>query len=270
MRRAWIVAAAFLACVIAGGIALFLALQSVIGSGPAGSRSSSAGPVVPDTAAYITLTLDSRTASIGMYWLDDQDRGLRSIQRLRSYVEHTGDRLRFAMNGGMFRKDHSPVGLFIQHGRVLSPLDTSSGPGNFYLKPNGVFLVRKDHTAAIVTTDRFEYLSNIDFATQSGPMLLIDGAIHPVFVKGSEHLNVRNGVGVRDDGAVIFAMSRDKVSLYDFASYFKALGCRNALYLDGFVSRCYCPEKNCTQLDGDFGVMIGITEKDAKARPALE
>ncbi|MBS1914158.1 MAG: phosphodiester glycosidase family protein [Bacteroidetes bacterium] len=244
-------------------------MQSVIGPGPAQSHEPSAGAIAPDSASYVTLTLDPRSAPIQMYWLDDQDRQLRSIQRLRSCEERRGCRLRFAMNGGMFRKDHSPVGLFIQHGRVLSPLDTSSGWGNFYLKPNGVFLVRKDRSAAIVTTDRFEYLSNIDFATQSGPMLLIDGAVHPVFVKGSDHLNIRNGVGIRGDGAVIFAMSRGKVTLYDFATYFKALGCRNALYLDGFVSRCYLPEKSWTQLDGDFGVMIGISEKSGRSAPAL-
>ncbi|MEP7220441.1 MAG: phosphodiester glycosidase family protein, partial [Bacteroidota bacterium] len=200
-------------------------------------------PVVrkPDTATYVSFMLASGVTPIRMYWRDDSGGDLRSFQRIRSYEEQRGKHLRFAMNGGMFQKDHSPVGLFIQNSRVLSPLDTSSGWGNFYLKPNGVFLVRKDHTAAIVTTDHFVYTSDIEFATQSGPMLLIDGAIHPVFEKESEHLNIRNGVGVRGDGTVIFAISRSKVTLYEFASYFKEMGCRNALYLDGFVSRCYLP-----------------------------
>jgi uncharacterized protein YigE (DUF2233 family) len=260
MRREWMISAAFLACVVAGGILLIQALQPDIK--PDGPALRSMPPVAgePDTARFISLMLRSGTSPIGMYWRDDTGGDLRSLQRLRSYVEPKGKRLRFAMNGGMFQKDHSPVGLFIQNGHVLSPLDTTSGWGNFYLKPNGVFLVRKDHTAAIMTTDHFAYTNDIEFATQSGPMLLIDGAIHPVFEKDSEHLNIRNGVGVRSDGTVIFAISREKVTLYDFATYFKEMGCRNALYLDGFVSRCYLPEQNCLQLDGDFGVMIGVTE----------
>ncbi|HXB14083.1 MAG TPA: phosphodiester glycosidase family protein, partial [Bacteroidia bacterium] len=78
---------------------------------------------------------------------------------------------------------------------------------------------------------------------------------------GSKNLNIRNGVGILPDGKVVFAMSKSEINFYDFAEYFKNLGCRNALYLDGFVSRAYLPEQNWIQTDGDFGVLIGITEK---------
>lgn len=91
-------------------------------------------------------------------------------------------------------------------------------------------------------------------------MLVIDGAIHPAFKQGSANLNIRNGVGILPDGKIIFAMSRQEINLYDFAQYFQSLGCKNALYLDGFVSRTYLPEKNWTQTDGNFGVIIGVTK----------
>jgi uncharacterized protein YigE (DUF2233 family) len=91
-------------------------------------------------------------------------------------------------------------------------------------------------------------------------MLLIDGAIHPAFRKGSQNLNVRNGVGILPDGKALFAMSKTEINLYDFAEWFQRKGCKNALYLDGSVSRTYLPEKNWTQMDGIFGVMIGVTE----------
>ena len=89
-------------------------------------------------------------------------------------------------------------------------------------------------------------------------MLLINGQIHPAFKKGSSNLNIRNGVGILPNNKVIFAMSKQEVNFYDFAQYFKNLGCKNALYLDGFVSRTYLPGKNWEQLDGNFGVIIGL------------
>jgi uncharacterized protein YigE (DUF2233 family) len=264
MRREWIIPAAFLACMVAGGILLFRELEPDRGPDATSPRRAPEPTGQPDTSRFVSLMLKVDADPIGMYWRDTDGRDIRSLGKLRDYEEERGNRLRFAMNGGMYRKDHSPVGLFIQNGHVLSPLDTSDGKGNFYLKPNGVFLVRKDRTATIVTTDRFIYTGDIAFATQSGPMLLIEGAIHPVFEKDSEHLNIRNGVGVKPDGTVVFAISLTTVTLYDFAMYFRNMGCRDALYLDGFVSRCYLPEKNLMQLDGDFGVMIGVVEGDAK------
>lgn len=260
MKTRWIIPAVVLACLIAGAIVVFLVMQPHPAPIPMPPRPVPSDTRGPDTSRFVSFLLNAGAGPIAMYWRDENGNDLRSLQSLRSYEEERGKRLRFAMNGGMYEKDRSPVGLFIQHGRVLSPLDTSSGKGNFYLKPNGVFLVRKDRSAAVVATERFTDTGDIEFATQSGPMLLIDGAIHPVFEKNSHHFNIRNGVGVRPDGAVLFAISRDTVTLHDFATYFKEMGCRNALYLDGFVSRCYLPEKSWTQLDGDFGVMIGVAE----------
>ncbi len=163
------------------------------------------------------------------------------------------------MNGGMFKPDNSPQGLFIQKRKTLSPLDTSSGSGNFYLKPNGVFYITTGNVPVICTTADFKDDGKIKYATQSGPMLLINGQIHPAFKQGSANLNIRNGVGILPGNKVIFAMSKAPVNFYDFASYFKNLGCVNALYLDGFVSRTYLPEKNWIQTDGNFGVIIGVT-----------
>ena len=164
------------------------------------------------------------------------------------------------MNGGMFKKDNSPQGLYIQNGKTLAPPDTLSGAGNFYLKPNGVFYITLDKQAFICKTNDFSDNGKIIFATQSGPMLVINGKIHEAFAQNSTNLNIRNGVGILPNGKVIFAMSKEKINFYDFARYFKDLGCKNALYLDGFVSRTYLPEKNWTQTDGDFGAIIAVTE----------
>ena len=111
----------------------------------------------------------------------------------------------------------------------------------------------------VTTIDVVTSNPDIMYATQSGPMLVINNNIHPVFVKGSKNLHVRNGVGVLPDGKLLFAMSKDVITLYDFAEFFKSHGCKNALYLDGFVSRTYLPKEKWEQLDGNFGVIIGET-----------
>ena len=91
-------------------------------------------------------------------------------------------------------------------------------------------------------------------------MLLIDGKIHSAFNSESTNLNIRNGIGILPDNKIVFVMSKKEINFYDFANYFKKLGCKNALYLDGFVSRTYSVKDNWLQTDGNFGVMIGITK----------
>jgi uncharacterized protein YigE (DUF2233 family) len=207
---------------------------------------------------FITYTVDCKKQNIAMYWKDDKDNNFSSIGNLQSWLAKRGRKLVFAVNGGMYGPGHSPKGLFIENGLVQSPLDTSSGAGNFYIKPNGVFYITNGVVPAICDTKNFQTNGKIKYATQSGPMLVIEGAIPATFKQGSTNLNIRNGVGILPDGRVVFAMSKAPVNFYDFANYFKAMGCKNALYLDGFISRTYLPEKNWLQTDGDFGVIIGI------------
>jgi uncharacterized protein YigE (DUF2233 family) len=210
---------------------------------------------------FITRIVNVQNEDLKLYWKNDRGEIINNFSNLKSLVESKRQTLLFAMNGGMFNKDFSPQGLFIEQQVSISPLDTSSGDGNFYLKPNGVFYITTDNKAQVCQTTDFIDNGNIKYATQSGPMLVINGEIHPVFKQGSTNLHIRNGVGILPDNNVIFAMSKDKINLYDFASYFQSLGCKNALYLDGFVSRTYLPEKNWVQTDGKFGVMIGVTKQ---------
>ena len=211
--------------------------------------------------AFIDLVVaPTEVAKIEFYWKDDNGEIFKSIRNVKAYVEKHGQKLRFAMNGGMYQEDQKPLGLFVQNGKTITPLNTRSAQGNFYLRPNGVFGLRKDNTAFLVTTENFKDDGRIKYATQSGPMLLVDGKINEQFAESSDNLNVRNGVCVLDDGRVIFAISRRTVTFYAFAVHFRNAGCRNALYLDGFVSRMYSPEKDLHDLDGDFGVIIGLAE----------
>ncbi|NOS92874.1 MAG: hypothetical protein HOP30_13200, partial [Cyclobacteriaceae bacterium] len=182
-------------------------------------------------AEMVTYTVDPKTQHVQLFWKDDAGQIVKSIQNLKNFVESKNAKLLFATNGGMFDSDYSPHGLFIQNKVKLTKLDTASGQGNFYLKPNGVFYLTDDHVPVVCQTTEFKEHTSIRYATQSGPMLVIDGQIHSAFRQGSKNLNIRNGVGILPDNKIVFAMSKNPINLYDFASYFQKLGCKNALYL---------------------------------------
>ena len=129
------------------------------------------------------------------------------------------------------------------------------------MQPNGIFSINKDNKARICETKNFKTATNTQYATQSGPLLVIDGSIHPAFTEGSKNTHIRNGVGILADGRLLFAMSKKRINFYDFASFFLQNGCKNALYLDGFVSRTYLPSKKWQQDDGNFAAIIATTSK---------
>jgi uncharacterized protein YigE (DUF2233 family) len=208
----------------------------------------------------VSYIVDINSQEIKFYWKNDSGKPYKSILNLKNRLEKKNETLLFAMNGGMYKEDNSPLGLYIEDGKVLSRLNTADASGNFYLKPNGIFYITQNKKAVICQTSEFSKKAKIKYATQSGPMLVINGQIHSAFEEGSANLNIRNGVGILPDGKVIFAISKEPINFYDFAKYFQDLGCKNALYLDGFVSRMYLPEKNWLQTDGNFGAIIGVTQ----------
>lgn len=210
----------------------------------------------------LSYIADPKTEDIRFYWKDDQGTLLRSIGGLRQYVERQNRQLVFATNGGMYMTDNTPLGLFIENGKEIKKLNRHTGDGNFYMEPNGVLYLTNANKAVICATSVYKNNGDIVFATQSGPMLIVNGNYHPAFKKGSANLNIRSGAGILPDGRILFAISREPINFYDFATYFKEQGCMNALYLDGFVSRAYIPNQDWEQLDGDFGVIIGVSKQE--------
>ena len=206
------------------------------------------------------VKIDLRKTDVHFFWKNKKRQLIRSLENLKKETETDGKELLFATNAGMYQRDRNPQGLYIENGEIIKPLDTlQNGYGNFYLQPNGVFFMHEKKAGILPSTIFQNKKQSVSWATQSGPMLLIDNKIHPAFKEGSTNLNIRNGVGMISEHELVFVISQKEVNLFDFAMLFKEkLNCKNALYLDGFVSRAYIPQLNRNDLDGNFGVMIGI------------
>ena len=161
---------------------------------------------------------------------------LRSFEALETYLGPRASMLLFAMNGGMYDEDGRPIGLYVEDGKQLHAINLKQGGGNFHLMPNGVFALDAEGRVSVTPSKKFE-AEGSRWATQSGPMLVIEGKLHPAFDANGESLNIRNGVGACGENVAWFAISEDPVSFGRFARLFRdELGCPNALFLDGAVS----------------------------------
>jgi len=209
---------------------------------------------------YLVYHYKPTDGELKMYLKDENGKNFRKFSNLKSSLNQKGVELIFAMNGGMFTPEYTPAGLFIENGEQLNKINrVKDAPGNFHLTPNGVFGIHSNGRFDISATEKFMNSGNLSFATQSGPMLMINGEYHPAFNKGSKNLNIRNGVGVLPNGEALFVMSKKRVNFYDFASFFKSHGCENALYLDGAISQTYILNEAEESLNrGNFGVIIGV------------
>ncbi len=175
-----------------------------------------------------------------------------------------GQKLSFGMNAGMYHTDRSPVGLYIEQGRQERGLITSEGPGNFGLLPNGVFCISEGKARVIETLRFARQEPACRSATQSGPMLVIDGALHPRFLPDSTSRYVRNGVGSSADGTrVVFAISNNAVTFHQFGTLFRdVLKTPNALYFDGSISRLYAPALRRHDAGFPMGPIVGVIAPD--------
>lgn len=210
---------------------------------------------------FTVCTVDAASADLRLFLRDrDTGRPLASFGNVEERLEAAGERLVFAMNAGMYHSDRRPVGHYVEDGETLAPVISSAGPGNFGMLPNGVFCIAEGRADVVETLRFIDEAPACRHATQSGPMLVIDGALHPRFLPDSDSRHVRNGVGSSGDGRTVwFAISEAPVTFHEFGSLFRdALGAEQALYFDGSISRLYAPALN--RHDGGFpmGPMVGV------------
>jgi uncharacterized protein YigE (DUF2233 family) len=170
----------------------------------------------------------------------------------------------FAMNGGMYGDDLKPVGYYVQNGERLKELDRGDGDGNFYMKPNGVFFGSGGSWRVLGSNTFFNTVGDRpQFGTQSGPLLLVDGKLHPEIQDDGPSRAIRNGVGVDAGGKAHFVISDVPVSFGQLARFFRdVLKVQNALYLDGQVSSLWDPARG--RMDkGRVGPIIVVTKRAA-------
>jgi uncharacterized protein YigE (DUF2233 family) len=185
------------------------------------------------------------------------EEAIRRLADLEASLGSKASHVAFAMNAGMYDEDGRPIGLAIVEGRQVRAINRRTGGGNFHLMPNGVFQVHRDGHAEIVTSDKWQASPTIRLATQSGPMLVIDGKVHPKFSHDGSSRHIRNGVGIAPDGSALFVISDDDVSLGKFARFFRdQLKCGNALFFDGAVSALWDPANHRRDLAKPLGPLV--------------
>lgn len=211
--------------------------------------------------------------NLQVVWKDAQGLPYQTFGRVQSSLKQQGKTLKFIINAGIFQPGGAPCGLHIEAAKELHPINLANAEGNFHLQPNGVMWIESTATTCaprIASSPDFvkrrEVIrglsdTRITTAVQSGPMLLLDGKRHPAFKEGSPNRLHRNGVGVDANNRVVFAITADgqTVNFWDFAGLFLQLGCRNALFLDGNLSKMAV---NPTQSvsSGPLGAMFVVAE----------
>ncbi|HEV3271897.1 MAG TPA: phosphodiester glycosidase family protein [Candidatus Methylacidiphilales bacterium] len=233
---------------------------------PLVARADDPSPALQSVAfrgqSFLVRSVDPHKDDLRLFWKDDDGNLLHDFVALEKFAASKGGRLLFAANAGMFEPDFRPVGLLVQEGAEISPLNLNEGTGNFYMKPNGVFVLNEKHDALVVESSAYTaLLTPVAWATQSGPLLVHGGDINADFNVDSKSRKIRSGVGVTKDGTIIFALSRAPVTFYDFAALFLTkMQCPNALYLDGDISAFHVPGMK-DAVPRAFGPMFGLVEK---------
>ena len=173
-----------------------------------------------------------------------------------------GKQLGFAMNAGMYHEDRSPVGHYIENGKEQMRVIPNAGPGNFGMLPNGVLCIQSGSVRVIETLEYNEDRPECRYATQSGPMLVIEGKLHPRFLVDGTSRYIRNGVGTTEDGKkAVFAISDRSVTFHRFGRLFRdELKLPNALFLDGNVSRIHAPSLSRSDRGRYLGPIVGVVE----------
>ena len=214
-----------------------------------------------DNFPYSVCEFDPRTTHLATYNLDKSGVPLGNFNALSFMLSAEGKKLIFAMNAGMFGQDLRPIGLYIENGALVKKINRRNGGGNFHLKPNGVFFLQNGQAQVMESEAYVKLQAMPEFATQSGPMLVIEGDIHPKFSPTGASAKIRNGAGVRADGTVVFVMAEAPVNFYRFAALFRdTLACPNALFFDGSVSSLYSSELNRNDQLVPLGPMVGAYE----------
>ena len=216
-----------------------------------------------DGAEFTVCRVDPAAEDVRLFLRDDAGAPYASFRGVNRALSDDGKTLGVAMNAGMYHTDRSPVGLYVEEGETEREIVTNAGPGNFGLLPNGVLCLTED-SARVIESRLFDAdPPSCTYATQSGPMLVIDGDLHPRFLPNSDSTYIRNGVGVGTDGTLYMAISNEPVNFHTFGRLFRdSLAVPDALYFDGNISRLYDSGSGRHDAGWPMGPIIGTVTED--------
>jgi len=242
------------------GIWMLVGLMPAHSAGPASAPACTEAGF--ENSRFIVCLYRRDHDSLQLAWRGAKG-ALGSFEALAGWLGGNAARVRFAMNGGMYDEKQDPVGLLVLSGRLQHHTSLAAGKGNFYLLPNGVFWAEADGSVHVDETRKFRARDVVPkWATQSGPLLVNAGKLHPAIADNGASLFVRNGVGVRDTDHAFFVISSEPVSFGRFARFFRDhLHCQDALYLDGAVSSLWAPDLGRRDTRSGLGPLIVVTEK---------
>ena len=210
--------------------------------------------------AYVVCEVDPTREKLRLFRSDESGDAYGHFSMLKAELASEGEELVFAMNAGMYHEDRSPVGFYLEDGREEMRVISGPSQGNFGLLPNGIFCIGDGWARVIETRDFLARRPACRHATQSGPMLVIDGELHPKFLADGTSRFIRNGVGTTEDGqTAIFAMSDAPVNFHTFGRFFRdVLKLPQALYFDGNISRLYAPGISRHDAGFAMGPVVGV------------
>ncbi len=214
-----------------------------------------------EARTFVVCRADLERDRVKIAYAGADGRRLGNFAALRRDYLRDGMAMKFAMNAGMFHPDFRAVGLLVVDGKTLVPINRGTGFGNFFMQPNGVFMIDAEG-ARVLATHEFRNHAP-DFATQSGPLLVDRGMIPNTvaFRAGSTSRTVRNGVCAPTPRRVAFVITEGKVNFHEFARFFRdELHCTDALYLDGTISSLYAPALRRADDHSPLGPMIAVVE----------
>lgn len=223
-------------------------------------------PHVFEDKRYTVCEVAVAREPLQLFLRDDEGQPFLHFDVLERWLGARGQRLRWAMNAGMYHPDMAPVGWLVTNaqGKVetVAPLNREGGRGNFFLLPNGVFLLSTRGAAVLSTEEAARWAQPVTLATQSGPLLVHHGQLHPALLPASNSRFVRNGVGVSASGSAWFTISDEPVNFHEFARFFRDhLQCADALYFDGNVSSLYDPALPRHDRHAVMGPILAVVER---------
>ena len=238
---------------------VWLALCLSAGLGACNASEVAVQTVHANNGVAIDVIKVEKLADLRLYLNNSGGRAYQSFAGVRGGLPAC-ERMLFGMNAGMYHANYQPVGLYVAQGKQFTPLNTDRGFGNFFMQPNGVLAWNAEQAWIGKTADYAGQNLQAAYATQSGPMLVINNQINPQFLPDATSKKIRNGVGIRGK-TLYFAISQKPVSFYQFAQVFKdTLQTEQALYLDGSISSLYLPQTGREDKRHLLGPLVALVQ----------